>query len=93
MQQILHTAEIEMRDIPDNLTPDAETFYNYTEIDDPENILNANEKLLLMLLACKADNKQIATFMNTSLESIRVRKSQLKKKMANAGMNTACFHS
>lgn len=92
MYDILHTAETEIREIPENLTPDAETFYNYTGINDTENLFNSNEKLLLMLLSCNADNKQIATFMNTSVESIRVRKSQLKKKMMAEGVDISCFN-
>ena len=40
---------------------------------------------------CKADNKQISTFMNTSIESIRARKSQLKKKMIENAIDTTPF--
>ena len=54
-------------------------------------LFNTNEKILLMLLVCKADNRQISTFMNTSIESIRARKSQLKKKMIDHGIDATRF--
>ena len=91
MNNILREASVELRDIPKDLTPNAETFYYYTNLEDDENFFNANEKLFLMLLACKATNRQIATFMGTTMESIRARKSQLKKKMAEKGLDTAAF--
>lgn len=91
MNNILREASVELRDIPKDLTPNAETFYYYTNLEDDENFFNANEKLFLMLLACKATNRQIATFMGTTMESIRARKSQLKKKMADKGFDTAAF--
>lgn len=91
MEKILHETDTELHDIPTSIIPDNDTFFAYTGIKDDDAIFNANEKLMLMLLACKAGNKQIATFMNTSLESIRVRKSQLKKKMIEKGLNTALF--
>lgn len=91
MNNILREASIELRDIPKDLTPNAETFYYYTNLEDDENFFNANEKLFLMLLACKATNRQIATFMGTTMESIRSRKSQLKKKMTEKGFDTAAF--
>jgi len=81
IQQILKHTDTDLRDITKTLATDDETFYAYTHLMDKEGIFNANEKLLLMLLACDADNRQLATFMNTTVESIRVRKSQLKKKM------------
>lgn len=91
MEKILHETDTDLHDIPKTLIPDDGTFYSYTNLIDEDNILNANEKMILMLLACKASNKQIATFMNTSLESIRVRKSQLKKKMLEKGMDVSLF--
>lgn len=91
MEKILHETDTDLHDIPKSLIPDDQTFYSYTNIDDNDNVLNTNEKMILMLLACKASNKQIATFMNTSPESIRVRKSQLKKKMSEKGMDVSLF--
>jgi DNA-binding NarL/FixJ family response regulator len=91
MVKILHETDTDLHDIPKSLIPDDETFYSYTNIIDDENVLTINEKMILMLLACNASNKQIATFMNTSPESIRVRKSQLKKKMLEKGMDISAF--
>lgn len=91
MEKIVKNTDTELRDITKMLATDDDTFYAYTHLIDKEGIFNANEKILLMLLACDADNRQLATFMNTTLESIRVRKSQLKKKMTEKGFNTAIF--
>ena len=82
MHKILHTTESDLREIPKTLIPNEDTFSLYTNLSkENAELFNPNEKVMLMLLICKADNKQISTFMNTSIESIRVRKSQLKKKM------------
>jgi len=89
--QIIKTTDTDLRDITKTLATDTQAFYAYTHLEDKEGILNQNEKLLLMLLACDADNRQLATFMNTSVESIRVRKSQLKKKMLEKGLDTDIF--
>ncbi|OFX75084.1 MAG: hypothetical protein A2071_09185 [Bacteroidetes bacterium GWC1_47_7] len=91
MDKIVKNTDAELRDITKMLATDDETFYAYTHLTDKEGLFNANEKILLMLLACDADNRQLATFMNTTLESIRVRKSQLKKKMLEKGLDTAIF--
>lgn len=91
MEKIVKNTDTELRDITKMLATDDETFYAYTHLTDKEGFFNANEKILLMLLACNADNRQLATFMNTTLESIRVRKSQLKKKMTEKGFNTSIF--
>jgi tetratricopeptide (TPR) repeat protein len=91
MEKIVKNTDTALRDITKMLATDDETFYAYTHLSDKEGIFNANEKILLMLLACDADNRQLATFMNTTVESIRVRKSQLKKKMIEKGYNTSIF--
>jgi len=92
MHSILHTAESDLREMPKNLIPDENTFSLYTNLSkEAAELFNANEKIMLMLLVCKADNRQISTFMNTSIESIRARKSQLKKKMTENGIDTAQF--
>ena len=92
MYNILHTAESDLREMPKNLIPDENTFSLYTNLSkEAAELFNANEKIMLMLLVCKADNRQISTFMNTSIESIRARKSQLKKKMTENGIDTAQF--
>ena len=92
MQQILKKTDSELRDITKTLSIDDETFYAYTNLRDEKGVLNPTEKMMLMLLACDADNRQLATFMNTSVESIRVRKSQLKRKMQGKSLDTAVFH-
>ncbi|MFA7493311.1 MAG: hypothetical protein WCZ43_07340 [Proteiniphilum sp.] len=92
MEKILKNTNTDLRDITKTIATDDETFYAYTRLKDEEGIFNATEKMMLMLLACNADNRQLATFMNTSLESIRVRKSQLKRKMQEKNMDMALFH-
>ena len=92
MHNILHTAESDLREMPKNLIPDENTFSLYTNLSmEAAELFNANEKIMLMLLVCKADNRQISTFMNTSIESIRARKSQLKKKLTENGIDTTQF--
>ncbi len=92
MYRILHSTETDLREIPKTLMPDEDTFFLYTNLskEDAE-LFNPNEKIMLMLLICKADNKQISTFMNTSIESTRARKSQLKKKMIENAIDTTQF--
>ena len=90
MYNILHTTESDLREMPKTLIPDENTFTLYTNLSKEEaEYFNINEKIMLMLLACKADNRQISTFMNASIESIRARKSQLKKKMTDKGINSS----
>lgn len=91
MMHILNHTNTELRETPLSLIPDDETFYMYSRLKLPPNLLNSKEKIVLMLMICKADNRQIATFMNTTLESIRVRKSQLKKKLAENGVEISYF--
>lgn len=91
MQQILRNANSDLRGLAKTFTPDDATFFAYTRVKDDGEIFNTNERLLLMLLACNADNRQLATFMNTTVESIRVRKSQLKRKIAENGIETFLF--
>jgi len=92
MYNILHTAESDLREMPKNLIPDENTFSLYTNLSkETAELFNPNEKIMLMLLVCKADNRQISTFMNTSIESIRARKSQLKKKLTENGIDHAQF--
>lgn len=87
MSKILYSAETDLREMPKILIPDDETFSLYTGLNKEESeYFNNSEKILLMLLACKANNKQIATFMNAPLQSIRARKSQLKKKVTEKGL-------
>ncbi len=82
MMNILDTAEDDLKNIPEQMNPTQETFELYTGLSGNESqLFNSSERIMLMLLACDADNKQIATFMNASLQSIRARKSQLKRKM------------
>lgn len=48
---------------------------------DESRLFNESEKMMMAFIATGADNQQMATLFNTSSESIRVRKSKLKKKM------------
>ena len=91
IEKIVKNTDTELRDITKTLATDDETFYAYTHLNDKEGFFNTNEKMMLMLLACDADNRQLATFMNTTVESIRVRKSQLKKKMLEKGYDITIF--
>jgi len=91
MHRILKSTDADLRDITKTLVPDDGTFTAYTGLINEEQFFSVNEKLLLMLLACDADNRQLATFLNTTVDSIRVRKSQLKKKMSEKGLETSIF--
>ena len=91
MQRILKNTDTDLRDIGITLAPDDDTFFSYTKIKDEYNILSPNDKLILMLLSCEANNRQLATFMNTTIDSIRVRKSQLKKKMSENNYDVSLF--
>ena len=92
MSKILYSAETDLREMPKILIPDDETFSLYTGLNKEESeYFNNSEKIFLMLLACKANNKQIATFMNAPLQSIRARKSQLKKKVIEKGLKEQFF--
>lgn len=92
MNSILLNTSSELRDMYNEIHPDDITFTQYTNLTAEEaSIFNPNEKMMIMLLSNKASNKQIATFMNSTIESVRARKSQLKKKMINAGINTDRF--
>ena len=91
MHQILKSTDSDLRGITKTLIPDDETFASYTHLKNDDQFFSQNEKLLLMLLACDADKRQLATFLNTSLDSIRVRKSQLKRKMSEKGLDTTLF--
>ena len=92
MQTILKNTDTDLRDINRTLSPDEDTFYSYTHLVDDKGVLNAIEKLMLMLIACDADNRQLATFLNTTVESVRVRKSQLKKKMTVNNLDISLFN-
>lgn len=92
IEMILKKTDTDLKDITKTLATDNETFFAYTHLKDDESFFNATERMLLMLLSCDADNRQLATFMNTSLESIRVRKSQLKRKMQGKNMDTTLFN-
>ena len=48
---------------------------------DESRLFNESEKMMMAFIATGSDNQQMATLLNTSVESIRVRKSKLKKKM------------
>jgi len=53
--------------------------------------LSNNECLILTMLASKADNAQIAALMNTTPESFKSRKNQLKRKIAQRSTASSDF--
>lgn len=64
-----------------------ELFANLTGIKAGESkLFNESEKMMLAFIATGSDNQQMATLLNTSVESIRVRKSKLKRKMEENGV-------
>ena len=86
--QILQKIETEYHDFvqttnisePQFLTD--ELFSGLTGIStDESRLFNESERMMMAFMATGSDNQQMATLMNTSVESIRVRKSKLKKKM------------
>ena len=86
--QILQKIETEYHDFvqttnisePQFLTD--ELFSGLTGISTEESrLFNESERMMMAFMATGSDNQQMATLMNTSVESIRVRKSKLKKKM------------
>ena len=92
MNLILHDTAADLKDMYNEIHPDDNTFSQYTGLSFEEaSQFNSNEKMMLMLLASKASNKQIATFMNSTTESVRARKSQLKKKMIKIELDTNRF--
>lgn len=65
-----------------------ELFADLTGIStDESQLFNESEKMMMAFIATGADNQQMATLLNTSVESVRVRKSNLKKKMIENGVN------
>ena len=92
MNDILNNTSNDLKEMYNEIHPDDITFTQYTGINikDAENFSN-NEKMMLMLLVSKASNKQIATFMNSTVESVRTRKSQLKRKATNMGLDLGGF--
>lgn len=92
MNLILSNTSSSLKDMYNGIHPNDDTFTLYTGLAfDEASKFNANEKMMLMLLASEASNKQIATFMNSTLESVRARKSQLKRKMIKEGINIDKF--
>lgn len=64
-----------------------ELFANLTGITIEESkLFNESEKMMMAFIATGSDNQQMATLLNTSVESIRVRKSKLKTKMLENGV-------
>lgn len=53
--------------------------------------LNNNECLILTMLASKVDNAQIAALLNTTSESFKSRKNQLKRKLAQKATDSSDF--
>ncbi|MFV0471583.1 MAG: hypothetical protein ACK5L7_06065 [Paludibacteraceae bacterium] len=68
--------------INDNQFLNDTLFLNLTGIEQEQSkLFNDNEKMMLAFIATGSDNQQMAILFNSSIESIRVRKSKLKKKM------------
>ncbi len=73
---------IQTTKITDTQFLDDKLFADLTGISIEESkLFNESEKMMMAFIATGADNQQMATLLNTSVESIRVRKSKLKKKM------------
>ncbi|HHT34807.1 MAG TPA: hypothetical protein GX018_07250 [Bacteroidales bacterium] len=53
--------------------------------------LNNNECLILTMLASNVDNAQIAALLNTTPESFKSRKNQLKRKIAHKSTDSSDF--
>ena len=49
-------------------------------------LFNESDKMMMAFIATGSDNHQMAILLNTSVESVRVRKSKLKKKMMDGGV-------
>lgn len=49
--------------------------------------LNKSEKLMMLLLALNAGNREMSVLLNTSAESVRSRKLKLKKKLEQLNIN------
>lgn len=64
----------------------AEKLRELLNIHSSPDYLNDSERLILFMLACKAENKNIAALLHTTSVSLKARKTQLKKKITdNAG--------
>ena len=65
-----------------------ETFTKLTgvSVNDTEK-LNKSEKLMMLLLALNAGNREMSVLLNTSAESVRSRKLKLKKKLEQQNIN------
>ncbi len=49
-------------------------------------LFNESDKMMMAFIATGSDNQQMAILLNTSVDSVRVRKSKLKKKMMDSGV-------
>lgn len=80
--EIEYKSFIQTTKITDTQFLDDELFADLTGITIEESkLFNESEKMMMAFIATGADNQQMATLLNTSVESVRVRKSKLKKKM------------
>ncbi len=93
-EQLLSKIENEYRNfiatikITDTQLPDDQLFADLTGITITESkLFNESEKMMMAFIATGSDNQQMATLLNTSVDSIRVRKSKLKRKMQENGVN------
>lgn len=59
----------------------SQIFNNLIELPSEQDLLNEADRLLLIMLALKLDNSQIAAFLNTTLDNLKSRKSYLKRKL------------
>ncbi len=60
-------------------------------IQDKDNILTKNDRLLLFMLANNADNEQIAALLNITTENLKSRKSYLKRKIMEKSTDSNGF--
>ena len=62
-----------------------EQFYFFTGLTFEQcKVLSNKEKMLLVFIAIKLDNQQIAVLLNTTYDSVRTYRSRLKKKMTDS---------
>lgn len=82
------------KNLIDNFTRDisSEKFEELTGITLPRSI-NKSELLLFFLIFCGIPNRDIAVLLKTSTASIRTRKSLLKNKLKEAGIDISFFES
>lgn len=82
IEQMLKSGQREFSTITAQLFT-AEKLRELLNIHSSLDYLNDSERLILFMLACKAENKDIAALLNTTPISLKARKTQLKKKITD----------